>query len=100
MLNAKEISIGNAKYVLRSDETQVHLDEVAQLVEKSIQFFRQKNPNMTMQNAAILAACDFASQLIRGKQKVRAYQNTVLEKAGKLLEKVEKELGRKAKQPS
>ena len=97
MLNAKEISVGNAKYVLRSDESQVHLDQVVELVEDAVTALRDKNPSMSMQNAAILAACDLASQLIRGKQQARAYQTAVLDRAGKLLEKVEKELVRKPK---
>lgn len=97
MLNAKEISVGSAKYLLRSDESQNHLDEVVDLVQQSVGALKDKNPNMSMQNAAILAACDLASQLIRGKQQARTYQTEVLDRAGKLLEKVEKELGRKTK---
>jgi cell division protein ZapA (FtsZ GTPase activity inhibitor) len=97
MLNDREISVGNATFLLRSDETQEHLDEVVELVQKCVGTLRQHNPSMSMQNAAILAACDLASQLIRGKEQAREYQSAVLERAGRLLEKVEKELGRKPK---
>jgi cell division protein ZapA (FtsZ GTPase activity inhibitor) len=97
MLNAKEISVGNLTYVLRSDESESHLDEVVGLVEGSVDALRAKHPGLSMQNATLLAACDLASQLIRGRQQARAYQSAVLERAGKLLEKVEKELVRKPK---
>lgn len=97
MLNAKEISVGNLTYVLRSDESESHLDEVVELVEGSVDALRAKHPGLSMQNATLLAACDLASQLIRGRQQARAYQSAVLDRAGKLLEKVEKELVRKPK---
>jgi hypothetical protein len=59
-------------------------------VEGSVDALRAKHPGLSMQNATLLAACDLASQLIRGRQQARAYQSAVLDLAGKLLEKLKK----------
>lgn len=88
-----EFSIGNQKYVVKSDETIEHLQEVAELVRRKVESLRKKNNALTLQKAAMLAAFDFASQSIKGKKKATENRGKLLSKAEAILEKLEAEIG-------
>ncbi len=87
-----EIEIGGQQYVLRGEETEDHLREVADLVKKRVAALRKKTPTLSLQKASILAAFDFASQVIKGSKKSADYKSAVLTKAKLLLDRVETEL--------
>jgi cell division protein ZapA (FtsZ GTPase activity inhibitor) len=87
-----EIVIADQTYVLRGEETEEHLKEVAELVRRKVDSLRKQMPALTLQKAAMLAAFDFASDAIKGKKKALEYRSAVLNKAGDLLERVESEL--------
>lgn len=91
-MNAIEITIGTQKYVVKGEESEEHLREVAELVKRKVDSLRKKNGALTPQKAAMLAAFDFASDTIKGRKKAVDYRATILSKAGEILEKVEKEL--------
>jgi len=84
-----EMIIGGQKYLLRAEETEDHLREVAELVRRKVESLRKASPSLSLQKAAILAAFDFASQSIKGKRQANEYRAQLMEKAGALLEKVE-----------
>ena len=87
-----ELTIGTQKYVLRGDETDEHLREVAELVRRKIDALRKKSPSLSLQKASMLAAFDFASQMIKGRKKALDYRSELVAKASQLLQKVESEL--------
>jgi cell division protein ZapA (FtsZ GTPase activity inhibitor) len=87
-----EITIANQKYVLRGEESEEHLREVAELVRRKVENLRKKTPGLTLQKAAMLAAFDFASDTINGRRKALDYRASVLSKATQLLERMESEL--------
>lgn len=92
MANTIEIAIGNNRYVLKSEEPEEHLIEVAEMVRRKVEGIRKKSSSNTLQKAAILAAFDLASDLIKAKRKSSDYRSKVLSKARHILEKVEHEL--------
>ncbi|NBW98292.1 cell division protein ZapA [bacterium] len=92
VMNTIDILIGNQRYELKGNESPEHLEEVAQIVRRRVDSLRKKNPSLSLQKAAILAAFDLASDLIKAKRKSSDHRSAVLAKAQKLLEKVEWDL--------
>lgn len=90
-----EITIANQKYVVRGEDTEEHLKEIAELVRRKVESLRKKTPSLTVQKAAMLAAFDFASDSIKGKLKAQDHRSSVLAKATELLHRVEGELASK-----
>lgn len=90
-----EITIANQKYVVRGEDSEEHLKEIAELVRRKVESLRKKTPSLTVQKAAMLAAIDFASDSIKGKLKSQDYRSSILSKATQLLERVEGELATK-----
>mgnify|MGYP001597210991 CR=1 FL=1 len=93
MANSIEINIANHRYVLKSEETEEHLREVSEMVRRKVETIRKKSTSNTIQKAAIIAAFDLASDLIKAKRKSGDYRSKILAKANSLMEKVERELG-------
>jgi cell division protein ZapA (FtsZ GTPase activity inhibitor) len=91
-MNTIDILIGNQRYELKGNESQEHLEEVAQMVRRRVESLKKKNSSITLQKAAMLAAFDFASEVIKAKKKSSEHRSAVLSKAQKLLEKVEWDL--------
>lgn len=91
-MNQIEISIANQKYVIRGEEGEAHLKEVAEMVRRRVESLRKKNPNLTLQKAAMLAAFDFASDVIQQRKKSVDSKSALLRKAHSLLERVEREI--------
>ena len=91
-MNTIEILIGNQRYELKGNESPEHLEEVAQMVRRKVDSIRKKSSGLNLQKAAILAAFDLASELIKSKRKSTDQRAAVLSKAQKLLEKVEWDL--------
>jgi len=91
-LNNIEIVIGGQKYVLKGEETQEHLREVAELVRRKIEVIRKKSPSLSLQKATMLAAFDLASHSIKSRKKAIDYRSSLLTKANRLLEKMQADL--------
>ena len=91
-MNSIEISIANQKYVIRGEEGEAHLKEVAEMVRRRVEAIRKKNPSLTLQKAAMLAAFDFANDVIQSRKKSIDSKAAILTKAHSLLERVEREL--------
>ncbi len=89
-----EVTIYNQRYVVRGQETEEHLQEVAEMVKRKVEAIRKKTPSITLQKAAMLAAFDFASDGIKGKKRSTDYRASVLSKAQIVLERVEQELAK------
>jgi len=88
-----EITIANQKLVLKGEESEEHLKEVAEMVRRKVENLRKSSPTISLQKAAMLAAFDFASQEIKGRKKALDYRVTILSKAQTILKRVESELG-------
>lgn len=91
-MNSIEITIANQKYVIKGEEGEAHLKEVAEMVRRRVETIRKRNPNLTLQKAAMLAAFDFASDVIQNRKKSIDSKAAILNKAHSLLERVEREL--------
>lgn len=91
-LTTIDISIGNHKFILRSEESEEHLREVAEMVRKKVESLKKQNPALTLQKATMLAAIDFASQSIKGRKKALDYRGNILSKAQQLIDRVQHEL--------
>ncbi len=87
-----EISIGGLQFQMSTDEPEEHLREVADLVQRRLETLRRKMPTLTLQNAAMLAAFDFASQVLKSSRKAEEKRAAIAERAQGLLERVENEL--------
>lgn len=94
-----EISIGGQKFVLKGDESEEHLREVAELVRRKIETVRKRGSQMSLQKAAILASFDIASDAIKGRRKAVEYKSRILTKTQELLGKMEAELGDTSESP-
>ena len=91
-LSTIDVTIGNHKYVLRSEESEEHLREVAEMVRKKVDSLKKQNPALTLQKATMLAALDFASQSIKGRKRALDYKGSLLNKAQQLIDKVQSEV--------
>lgn len=91
-MNTIDILIGNQRYELKGNESPEHLEEVAQMVRRRVDSLKKKSSNLSLQKAAMLAAFDLASDLIKAKRKSSDHRVAVLAKAQQLLEKVEWDL--------
>ena len=87
-----EVNIADRSYVVRGDDCEEHLKEVAELVRRRIESLQKKNTSLNLQKASMLAAFEFASDIIKDKKKAVEYRSTILSKASSLLEQVENEL--------
>ena len=87
-----EFSIANQKYLLKSDDDDAHLNEVAELVRRKVEGIRKKNATLSLHKAIMLAAIDFASQVIKGRKRALNYQSDIIVRANRLLQKVESKL--------
>jgi len=91
-MSSIEIVIGNQKYVLRGDESEEHLREVAEMVRRKVEAVRKSSPALSFQKAAVIAAFDFAAEAIKGRRRASDYRSSLLERANCLLSKVEAEI--------
>lgn len=87
-----EITIGGQQFQMSTDEPEEHLREVADLVQRRLETLRRKMPTLSLQNAAMLAAFDFASQVLKATRKSDEKRQAIAERAQGLLERVENEL--------
>ena len=87
-----EFTISNQKYLLKSEDGDEHLAEVAELVRRKVESIRKKNPALSLHKAVMLSAVDFASQVIKGRKRALDYQSDIVSRASLLLKKVEHEL--------
>jgi cell division protein ZapA (FtsZ GTPase activity inhibitor) len=95
-----EFSVGNQKYLVKSDESEEHLREVAELVRRKVESLRKKNQNISLQKAAMLAAFDFASTAIKGKKKSVESRSLLLSRAEAALELIQEELNDRPNSPA
>lgn len=91
-MNSIEISIGSSKYVIKSEDSKENLREVAELVKRKVEGIKKRQPSLTLQKATILAAFDFASEMISSRRKSTDYRSKILQKAETLLRKVETQI--------
>ena len=68
-MNSIELNIGSARYVLKGEESEEHLREVAEMVRRRVEGLKKKTPSLTLQKVAMLAAFDFASDVIKSRKK-------------------------------
>lgn len=87
-----DIHIANQKFIVKGDDGDAHLAEVAQALQARIDSLCDEHPGMTAAKVALLAAVEFASQAIKGRHQVEDYRSTILLKAGDILERIEREL--------
>ncbi len=86
-----DIRVGNQNFLVKSDVSEEHLGEVAQIVQNKIVDLMQES-GMTATKAAVLAAVEFASQMVKDQHQLDNYRGTLLAKASDILEKIEREL--------
>lgn len=87
-----DIHIGNQKFAVRGDSDDLHLTEVAQTVQDKVEELLKAHPNQSSTKIALLAAMEFASATLKSKDQMREYRANLLEKAGEILNRIEKEL--------
>ena len=90
-----EIEIAGQSYVMKSDESPEHMEEVASLVKKRVENLMRKNAKLGIARATMLTAFDFASQMVKSNKKGTEFKSGVLTKAKLLLNKVEKEIAQR-----
>jgi len=91
-MNSIELQIGNQKFILKGEDDEPHLQEVAEIVRRKVETLRKKNTGLNLQRASMLAAFDLASQLIKGRRKSLDYRSEVVAQTAQLLDQVENEL--------
>jgi cell division protein ZapA (FtsZ GTPase activity inhibitor) len=91
-LRSVEVTIHSQRFLIKAEESEEHLAEVAEMVRRKVEGIRKKLPTANLQKASMLAAIDFASELIKNKKRSNDYRAGVLNKAESILEKVESEL--------
>jgi cell division protein ZapA (FtsZ GTPase activity inhibitor) len=87
-----EIRIHQQSYEIKSDETPEHLSEVAAMVQSKVDALLAQHPRLAPAQVALLAAAEFSSKWIRAREQVESHRNTLLSKAGDILDRIEKEL--------
>ncbi len=87
-----ETTIGGKRYLLSSDDDLEHLSAVADMVSKKIASLQKERSALSVQKAAIIAAFDLASLLIKGRKRGSEYRADVLTKANEILNRVHVEL--------
>jgi cell division protein ZapA (FtsZ GTPase activity inhibitor) len=87
-----DIHIANQKFIVKGDDGDAHLAEVATQVQNKIDSLIVEHPTMTAAKVALLAAVEFASQAIKGRNQVDDYRGSILLKAGDILDRIEREL--------
>ena len=92
LLRSVEVTIHSQRFLIKAEESEEHLAEVAEMVRRKVEGIRKKLPTANLQKASMLAAIDFASELIKGKKKSNDFRAGILNKAEAILEKVESEL--------
>jgi len=70
-----KLIIAGEQYTLASDESEHHLQLVAQMVDGMLKDLASKAPYVPEYKVAILAALQCASQMVHAKELASAYQN-------------------------
>jgi len=91
-MNSIEMQIGSQRFILKGEDDEPHLQEVAEMVRRKVEALRKKNPTLNLQRASMLASFDLASQLIKGRRKALEYRSEVVAQTSQLLDQVEGEL--------
>jgi cell division protein ZapA (FtsZ GTPase activity inhibitor) len=81
--------IGTQKYLLRGDQNEEHLREVAEMIRSKVDLHRKTSPSMNLQKCAVLTAFDLASELLEYRQKVAAQRDEIVSRAERLLARIE-----------
>jgi cell division protein ZapA (FtsZ GTPase activity inhibitor) len=89
---AIEIQIHSQTYTIKSDTAPKQLERIRKTVQAKIESLLEQHPTLTATQAALLAAVEFSHENFESEQKRRAYRDAIVEKAGHLLERIEKEL--------
>ena len=84
-----ELNIKGQKYLLRGDETDEHLAQVVAVVRKKLESVFKKEPGAPLTRAAMVAAFDLASELIKGKTKALRYRGELTSRIEGLLGQTE-----------
>ncbi len=87
-----EIFIHNHSFNIRSDEKEAHLAEVKRLVQSEIKSIIEAHPRMVPAEVAVLAAVEFSSRFLHARAQVEIQKETLLSRAGDILERIEREL--------
>lgn len=87
-----DIRIAKQSFVVKGTDGGAPLSEVADRVQNKIDALLIEHPGMTAAKVALLAAMEFASEAIEGRRIMDDYRNTILSKAGEILERIEREL--------
>lgn len=87
-----EFAISGQSYVLKGEDSEEHLVEVSELVQRKIENLRKKHPEINQNKATMLAALDLASLFIKSKKRSLENRNTLLNRVQTVLERVESEL--------
>ncbi len=89
---AIEISFNGQKYVIKGDESEEHLNEIAQMVQRKLENIMKNSTTISMEKASILAALDLASNYIKGRKKALEYKSMILNKAQEISKQINEEL--------
>lgn len=84
-----EILIGSQKFLLRSEQSEEHLREVAEMIRTRVDGHRKAAPQINLQKCAVLTALDLASELVDFKKKVASQREEIVSRAEGLLAKIE-----------
>jgi len=84
-----DIRIADVAFTLRSDESEAHVQEVADLVSRRVESLRRKHPAASLHQLALLAALDFASHVIKGSRGHAEFRSAISARTRVALDKVE-----------
>ncbi len=87
-----EFELAGQKYLVRSEENDLFLKEVAEMVQVRVKKVLEASPKLPLQKAAMLVAFDLAGDLIRARQNTSDHRAAVLSKATQILSRIEQEL--------
>jgi cell division protein ZapA len=88
-----EIKVFGQTYTVKSDAEEGHIQEVARYVNEKMDEVLKKTRSVSTMNVAILTALNIADELLREKEKEKAFFQEIDAKSRELAEKIDVSLG-------
>ena len=92
MANLVEVTIGNARYTVKTDADENHIQSIARYVNGKIEEIQDKTKSVSTMNVIILAALNTADELFRERDKNRKKIEEIEDRSRNLIEIIEKQI--------
>jgi cell division protein ZapA len=92
MAKLVEVTIGNARYTVKTDADETYIQSVARYINGKMEEIQDKTKSVSTMNVIILAALNTADELFRERDKNRKKMEEIEDRSKDLIEMIEQRI--------